>query len=328
MTPLGHTLVTAERTLSSILELMLRAFSVALCPDRADGDDELPPSVKARLQRDVWELGAALDELAEITRGGAVAQNLLIVASAARRRIVVLVEGIDQLSDESERLYGTASGRGRYKRQQVKAVLLYAAKRSGYDIPLVPAFLEPVAFSIGADLLIDFTVAHVNQNALWNRTDLPRQPGLAPRLGGPAIFWLRALLERVSLFLTGLSWKLVLSANRLSPTMRAFADQLGTPDRQSLLALKHLRDLLNANPRIVTAVAAVFGVATQQAELLSSLTGPQKQAYVRELIMILLRQNGIAGRSPLWDSIIEGAVNILIDMTVAIFNRRKLFRND
>ena len=62
-----------------------------------------------------------------------------------------------------------------------------------------------------------------------------------------------------------------------------------------------------------------------EAETFFELTGPQKQAYVQEMIMALLEQNGLIEPSGLWREIVKGAVNLAIDATVAIFNRRHLF---
>jgi hypothetical protein len=327
MSRIGRGLVDAERMSGEVLAAMLRAFSAALADRGGDGEGALNPAMRQRLASDVWELRAAFDEISAASGTRQAMHDLAAVIRAAAGRVVSFVELIDTLTDEAERLYGTASGRGEYKRQQVKAALLYAARRGGYDVPLVPSFIEPLLFSLGADLLIDFTVAQVNQNALWNKAALPaRPPLLRHRLAPPLLFGLRRWVERLSALLAGLSWRLVLGANRLSPSMRAAADRLAPPDRDMLRRLAALRDFLRANPRFVPALATMFSIGTQQAELLQSLTGAQKQAYVRELVMAVLRQNGLVGVSPLWDRIVEGLVSFGIDATVAIFNRRNLFR--
>jgi hypothetical protein len=135
-------------------------------------------------------------------------------------------------------------------------------------------------------------------------------------------------VKRVSEWLAGAAWSLILAANRLAPALRTIVDRVVIPDAAAIGTLVALRNFLQANPQAVTGAAALFGIATRQAETLTRLGGPQKQIYVRTLIMTLLRQQGIAGASPLLDQIIETAVTIGIDATVALFNRRGLFRAD
>ena len=189
----------------------------------------------------------------------------------------------------------------------------------------MPSFLEPALFAIGADILIDFTVAHINAHALW-QPDLPRAPSSwRARFGAPPLLALRTAVTRLSEWLAGIAWSLVLAANRLSPALRRLVDRTVAPDTAALRALTALRDLIQANPRFVIDIAALFGIATRQAEALTGLTGPQKQAYVRDLILIVLRQQGIVGASPLLDRIIATVVTLAIDATVALFNRRGLF---
>lgn len=326
MSRIGRSLAAAERMSGEVLAAMLRILSAALSDRDQTGNDGLDRAARLRLERDAWQLSAAFQEISAASGTRHAMRDLSAVLRAATGRVVTLVELVDTLTDEAERLYGTASGRGEYKREQVKAALLYAARRGGYDVPFVPSFLEPLLFSIGADLLIDFTVAQVNQNALWNEAALPSQPAkLRHRLTPPLLFGLRRWVERLSALLAGLSWRLVIGANRLSPSMRAVVDRLAAPDREMLRRLAALRDFLRSNPRLMAAFATIFSIGTQQAELLRSLTGSQKQAYVRELVMIALRRNGLAGVSPLWDRVVEGLVTFGIDATVAIFNRRRLF---
>ena len=325
MTPFERSIRTGERLTSEAIAGLLRAASLALAGEADAPGAQLPPAILAGLQRDAAQARAVYESLAGTPGIAAALHDLAILARDGGARILAVAALVDRLADEAETLGGTRSGRGAYKRQQVKAALLYAARRGGYALPWVPSFLEPALFAIGADILIDFTVAHINAHALW-QSDLPRAPSSwRARFGAPPLLALRTAVTRLSEWLAGIAWSLVLAANRLSPALRRLVDRTVAPDTAALRALTALRDLIQANPRFVIDIAALFGIATRQAEALTGLTGPQKQAYVRDLILIVLRQQGIVGASPLLDRIIATVVTLAIDATVALFNRRGLF---
>lgn len=325
MTRLGETIRVTEQLASSTAAALLRAASLALAGDGRSGLESLPPALLARLQRDAAEARALYNTLAEAKGLSGALGAIAVLARGGSDRILAIAALVDLLADEAERRGGTRTGRGAYKRQQVKAALLYAVRRGGYTIPLVPSFLEPVIFSIGADLLIDFTVAHINAQQLW-QPGLTRTPiGLWSRVMAPLLLAIRTVFLRASELFAGLAWSLILAANHLSPAARAAVDRAVASDATAIAALVSLRAFLEANPRFVTGAAALLGIATRQAEALTDLSGPEKQAYVRELVMIVLEQQGIVGQSPLLDRIIETVVTIGIDATVALFNRRGLF---
>jgi hypothetical protein len=166
MTSLGQTIRVTERLTSATVTALLRAAALALDGARQPGDGGLSPAVLARLQRDAGEARAVYDTLAEAKGLSGALQAVAVIARDGSERILAIAALVELLADEAERRGGTRRGRGAYKRQQVKAALLYAVRRGGYTIPLVPSFLEPVIFSVGADLLIDFTVGHLNAQRL------------------------------------------------------------------------------------------------------------------------------------------------------------------
>lgn len=327
MTALERRIRATERLGSEAIATLLRAASSALAGDRTDGSEgDLPPAILARLQRDAARARALYESLSGTAELDAAFHDLALIARDGGERILAVAALVDRLVDEAERIGGSRAGRGAYKRQQVKAALLYAARRGGYAVPWVPSFLEPALFSIGADIVIDFTVAHVNAHALWQRELTPAPAGFALRIAAPLLLAIRIGIRRASELLAGIAWSLVLAANRLAPSLRGMVDRLVAPDATALRALTDLREFLTANPRFGADLAALFAIATRQAETLADLGGAEKQAYVRALILIVLRQQGIVGLSALFDRIIETAVTVGIDATVALFNRRGLFR--
>ena len=107
--------------------------------------------------------------------------------------------------------------------------------------------------------------------------------------------------------------------------MQAAVDRVQPDIAGTVAALSMLARFAVNNPDYVRAAVDVLSIATQEAETFFELTGPQKQAYVQAMIMALLEQNGFVEPSGLWREIVKGAVNLAIDATVAVFNRRQLF---
>jgi hypothetical protein len=229
------------------------------------------------------------------------------------------------LVEEAERLYGTESGRGEYKRTQVRAAVLTIAKRDGIAIPLVPSFLEPLVFAYGADILADFVVSHLDENGLWDFATLPTRPAWKVRFTGPVFYYVHAFFEFLSKFLTGLAWRVVMGSVRLSAGMQAAVDRLHPNVAETVQALASIAQFVLNNPNYIRAWARVLSIATQQAETLLGMSGRQKQAYAQALVLDFLEQNGLLQRSGLWRTIVAAWVNLAIDATVRLFNRHRLF---
>jgi hypothetical protein len=127
------------------------------------------------------------------------------------------------------------------------------------------------------------------------------------------------------MYLNGLSWRIVLGLNRLSPDLQAKIDKIHPKVAGTFAALRTIQRFFTEHRDFVLASAKILALATQQAEVLAEMAGPQKQAYARELILTFLEQFGvdldsIPGRLRIaW-------IDVSIDATVEIFNRHGLFR--
>lgn len=302
---------------------LLRGTSIIISPDGREEEFALPPEVARQLEADAWQVRLMVEQISATPGSELVLQHLTVVFQDAGRRVVELVSMADTLIEEAERTYGTAKGRGKYKREQVKAAMLYAAHKSGYDLPWVPSILEPAIFSLGADMLVDFVVAQININDLWGYAELtPKPASILPRIGGPVLLTVRRSLDGLSGFLTALSWKIVLKANPLSPGMRAAVDRFSSSDAAVVGSLNHLRQFIAENPDWIRSLASLFAICTRQANRFTHLTDAQRLAYIRQLVLTVLRQFGIYGGSPIRDRLIEAVVTVGIDATVTLFSNR------
>jgi hypothetical protein len=296
--------------------------------EEGSADDPLTPEQHEQIRQTVWRLQNAFEELANPKNKSGLREalsSLSFLAHTFRDTLVAWTELMDALVDEAERLYGTASGRGVYKREQVRAAVLTIARREAIDIPLVPQFLEPLAFVSFADIFSDFVVAHLNDNDLWDYQNLPEKPAMSVRLRGPLIRALRKSFEFLSRFLAGVGWRLVMGSVKLSPGMQRIVDSIDPDIAGGLAAVATLTRFVKENSDFVRAVARILSVATQQAETFADMPGPQKQAYALELVMEFFEQNGLLARDGLWHDIVRAWLKVGIDATVRLFNRRRLF---
>jgi hypothetical protein len=289
--------------------------------------DELTPEQIERIRLSLWQLQAAFNTLSHPIDRGKLHDALADVSFLAQRfrdEIIVWISFMDELVDKAERLYGSDPGRGQYKQQQVKAALLYVARREGLQLPLVPGVFQPIVFSYAADVLIAFVVSQVNINGLWDR-DIPRRPArMTLRLTAPVASAATRGLDTGGRFLLGIAWRIIAWLNRLSPELRASVEAMRLDVRGTLNALGGIARFAAEHPDIVRALAQIFSIATQQAEAFVEMTGPQKQAYVRELILAFLDQLGI-DLDGLWGTFVKAFIDVMIDATVSLFNRRGLF---
>lgn len=321
-------IVAVERAALQTIEAVLQTLLRAILRGPADDEELLSPRQRAQIRMSVWRLQNVFEVVLHPTDPAALHTALTSLSFLAQQfgsQIIAWVEVIDVLVDEAERHFGTIAGRGLYKRQQVRAAVLTIARRDGIDLPFVPGFLEPLVFSLAADVISDFVVALIDGNELWDET-LPTRPGTwRAQLGGPLFYRLDTIFTAVGGFLTGIAWRIAMATVRMSPAMKAAVDRVRPDISGTIAALSTLARFAATHPDYVRAVVEVLSIATQEAETFFELTGPQKQAYAQAMIMAFLEQNGFVEPSGLWREIVKAGVNLTIDATVAIFNRRQLF---
>jgi hypothetical protein len=314
---------------------VLQALGFVLVPGRdggasGDGDGLLTPDQRQRIRLTVWQLQNAFETVAHPQHPEELREaltSLSYLVTTFGDRILVWTDFVHELVEEAERLYGTAAGRGAYKRQQIRGAVLVVWRRLKFKLPLIPSLLEPIIVAYAAQVLADFIVAHLNDNGLWDFKRLPAQPSLRVRLEGTGLYYLYRFFEAFSGLLTGLAWRLVMSSARLSPQMQKIVDRAAPDVTGTMKAIAVIGQFVENNPDYVRALARIFSIATQEAERFSKLSGRQKQAYAHDLIFAFLEQNGLVASSGLWSEIVSAWIKVAIDATVRLFNRRGLFKH-
>lgn len=315
----------AEATLRAAARLL----GGRLCAPEAGGDAELTPAQHERIRLTVWQLQNAFEAGTAIPRAEwqRAFAALSVVTSDLQTTLIGAVEIVDRIVHEAEREFGTASGRGRYKRNQAKAALLYAFREADVELPGVSPILEPFVFDAAADVMIDFVVCHLNAMDGWE-AGLPAQPvGLRQRLVTPVADSAGESLGRLGLWLTALAWRLMLWRRAPSPGIRAVIDDHGLALSHLLGAVRVLAGFMQRHRSFVRMLVGVLATATNEAEQFVGLSGPRKQRYARELILTFLDQNGLIPPTVLGRRVAEVVIDVLIDMTVALYNHRQVFRH-
>ncbi len=330
MTELLADVIAFERASLQVGEALVGSLLQLLTSGSDEGgpDDPLTPQQHQQIRLLAWRLQNAFEEIMNPRDPDGLRAALSAISVIAEKfsdQLVAWTEVMDDLVEEAERLYGTESGRGAYKRAQVRAAVLTIARGQGITLPMLPDFLEPFVFAYGADVMADFVVTHLNTNGLWDLNALPPKPKMSVRVGGPLIYYGQRSIEFLNGFLTKLAWLIVMQSVRLSPGMSAAVKRIRPDIAATLQAFKTLAQFLLNNPNYVRAWAQVLSIATQQAEAFIGMSGPRKQAFARALILAFLEQNGVVGLGGLWRQIVSAWIDVGIDATVRLFNRRRLF---
>jgi hypothetical protein len=247
-----------------------------------------------------------------------------------QRAVVVWIDLIEILIQNAEHRYGATPGVGQLKAAEVKGVVRYLMRNRTFDIPDVPKFLEPIITDIVVDWSVDITVLLANRYGLWVES------------GSPAMH--RSILTKIKLQLDrgvrmafGFSLALYTRIRQiferqviLSADVKAAIDAV---EREGLIVsqgqlFKGAADLLvwvSARRRTLMVLVEVVSAAVHQAEVYVSLTGPQKKAYARDLVLAVLDELGFEQRAGLLFAIIDSTINSSIEGSVHLFNKRGLF---
>jgi hypothetical protein len=329
--------IELQRVALRINDRMLQALALFLAPHYADDDDDddeatdgdvLTARQRERLRVVVHDLQDAFEVVTDPRLSAELRQALksaTYLATTFSGQIIAWMGVIDTLVEEAERAFGTAPGRGAYKREQLKAAILTIVHRQGFTLPLIPGFLQPAIFAYSAQIIADFVVAHLNDNELWDYDALPAQPTWRAQVGGVGLYYVHKTFDASSEFLSGFAWRIVMAFTRLSPGMQQAVDRVQFDVSGTVKALAVIARFAADNPDFVRAMARIVSIATREAETFIDMTGPQKQAYAHDLILAFLEENALVAESGLWAEIVSALIKVTIDSTVDLFNRRGLF---
>jgi hypothetical protein len=263
------------------------------------------------------DLAAALNFLAEHSK-------------QIQRAFVVWMDLIEVLVQDAERRYGSAGAMGELKAAHVKGVVQYLMRNRSFDIPDVPKFLEPVIIDVVIDWSIDVALLLVNRYGLWvEKGSTPKARSLLTTVKSQ---FRRAVLGVVGLFF----WVYVRIRQTMqrevmiSPEVKAAIDAVR---REGVIVhhqelFKGIADLLvwvSAKKRTLMMLVEVTSAAVQQAEVYVSLTGAQKKAYARDLVLAALAELGFEQGTGLLFSIIDSTIQGSIETSVNLFNKRGIF---
>jgi hypothetical protein len=197
--------------------------------------------------------------------------------------VLAWVDLIETVIQETEARFSSRPGGGAQKKAYVKSVLIELISRSKVAKAAPDLFTTWVIWA-GVDIAVDAIVRIINDRALWADDD-----DTAPQ---DANSWFRRLGRRIAVFLLNVfAWLYTRQLQRveLSPAVQQSVDRVLADhpiDPMRLIDdVRGLLDWLGKHREEILAVVDLVTAATEQVEVFISLSGPEKQAYARDLIV-------------------------------------------
>lgn len=324
------------------VDRLCRTFSdatLALLGRRADPEpdpdsDPDPPISAEHLRGTIWELRRLL-RIAMADGADKELVAFLNVLGESReeieRAVVVWIDLIESLAQGAERSYGAKSGRGKLKAAEVREVLRRLVLASRFRIPRLPDFLQPVVVDIAADWLIDAVVLVVNRYGMWEDVE-PTPASFRARL----ILALRQLARFTRVVWIPFAWlfsRLWTAGRMHTPLPPEVRLALEAVEREGLLRnqarlLGGVADFVEwagAHRKQVVASLELVFAAVHEAERYLELSGPEKKAYARDLVIAVLQDIGWRRGAELLGAGIEAMVGGAIEAAVRLFHKRNVF---
>jgi hypothetical protein len=278
------------------------------------------------------EISAELQQMIKLLReakGGGVSQEFakkLKILDDNRAEIengiVAWVKLVEVIVQGAEQRY--PDGHGARKKAQVRAALYQIVSGEDFEIPKVPRYLQPVIMEIVVDWFVEVIVANANEYELWDS----REPdkgwmGSIWALLGMAMKLLLAPLAEI------FSWIYVKVrySEPLTPELEAAVQQV-----KDTRLISNKRELLGSPTDLITFVAEhsqqiaagtrLFFEVVHQAERFVSLSGPDKKAYARNVILDVLDELGFPVGGGLFGAIVTAFIDSGIESAWSIFNKR------
>lgn len=277
---------------------------------------------KEEIRRSLWRLrraysvaggGRALAELGELLG------QLKPKAGGLEKALIAWIDAVELLVQQAERLR-PGPGRGERKKRQVKAALVHLMVRLARDGGRVPNPFEPLLYGVVADVSIDTVVLLINRNSLWE-TD-----GSAS--GAPRQRW--RPFAALSAWLGGITTRLVLAFYPVPRALKARLDEAAAATSLGgvLSATVQLAQWVGHHRDAAVAVVEIVSVTVQQAEGYLQMSGREKKAYARDLILVFLEDEGLLPAAGTWGNALASTViDAAVEAVVFLFNRRGLFRH-
>lgn len=239
------------------------------------------------------------------------------------RTIRAWADLVDSVVMETEREFGSESGRGAYKKRTVKGAMLYMVSRSDVDIPRVPAFLEPLVWDVLFDALIDIVARLINRNDLWE--DVKLKPSLRARVflgaqGGGS------LLEGLVRWLTKVAWKIVFAASPVPARVKKAVDDYLLVNPQPVRTIVIVGAWITSHAQTLAVLSDLVSVMVVEAQVVVHATDEEKKAYARDLVLAFIDQEvGLPDRGTLRYRLLVTVIEMGIEVVVMLFEKHNFF---
>lgn len=249
-----------------------------------------------------------------------------------QRAVIVWLDLLEVLIQQTERRHGAAPGRGKLKALEVKQAVKYLLRTQHFPLPNLSPALESLLVDYFVDIAIDVIVLQTNSYDLW---EVQTTPSAGRRIWDTIQHkLLTAGMTLANLAARFLLWlrNLLLPQPALSPQLKAALDAIEReseiPREQDLLVdVSRIFIWLGTHrTELVRSTELVFG-AVQEAEALLRLTGAEKKRLAHDIIWRVLEDMNFIPRDGLVAALIDSAIDLLIEMSVHFFNKRGAFEH-
>jgi hypothetical protein len=125
-------------------------------------------------------------------------------------------------------------------------------------------------------------------------------------------------------------WERLRVSAPISPELRAALDAI---EREGLIVKQQeliewfveLFRWIGSHRKSILAIIEVVFTAVQEAEKFADMTGPEKKAFARDLVLAVLDNLGFVQRGGLLFAIIDSLIGSAIESAVHIFNKHNAF---
>jgi hypothetical protein len=198
----------------------------------------------------------------------------------------------------------------------------------------VPEYLRPFIVDMVVDWCVDAVVLITNQYGLWEEPQ-PRQNSFRAIIA-LAWKWVRTLCKPGWLVISWVFsrlWSLLQPRITLSPAVLAAVkaverEGLVAKPGDALTGIIGLLEWVGSHRAQLIAMFELAFAAVQEAESYLSLSGPEKKAYARSLVLAVLDELGFNQRVGLLYALISSLLDGAIEASVHLFNKHGVFRDN
>lgn len=282
------------------------------------------PDLRRRQLATLWRLRAAYRQAASGTLSlNEIFSRISRESESLRAAMVLWVDAIESMIQAVESLYGPAPGLGPHKAVQVKAAIVYIVDKADGRLPRSTLLVTETGLEAAVSWVVDGVVLILNQRDLWE---------LPPEGRVELSYWFR-LRTRVATCiadLMGVVNRWIEGQTELLPQVRVIADKIALDENANLLVrVSGSLDFMVwfiENRRQLLGLWDLVAAATVEAEAFIQMSGPEKQRYARELVLLALQeQRGTWPDAVAQNPFARAIVDFAIDAVVRVFNKRGVF---